>query len=482
VAAIRGQTAGRLADRATLVVTVSTALTVIGRQGARISVNLESAALYVGVTLVILAVVLVGLWRAHLARSDADAVFIAAAVAVGELTVYLPLGNGDPLIVAWRLGLFGLVVSAALLLTRGAPRAAVVCGLAALVIYVGVVILPDSGLPERREGDPPPPHLAWLREAAAGSRVFGIQPDFAGAVGIQDIEAVGPIATREYLEFIRLIASQKVYETAFYGSTFSLVAPHQEAPLYDLLAEYPRARPTLDWFGVRYLVLEHRIFGPEAGAILGELTRLAPDLRVAYRDAHVTVVESPAAGARAVFALEAQRVESAGEAIARLQADPAVINEAVLVEASVSALDNVARSRSGSAQQPVTLHTYRPNEVAASFEAPRAGVFVLKDSYFPGWEATLDGRPAEVVRVNGMVRGVIVPTRGQHEIVFRYRPASFTLGVGIGAAALAGLLTLVAWDWWRTRAAVRELVAARIGGSPRAATGQPELAPRYTDG
>lgn len=452
---------------ATLVVTVSTVLTVMGRQGARLSVNLESAALYVGVTLAVLGVVLVGLWRAHLARSDADAAFVAAAVILGELTVYLPLGNGDPLIVAWRIALFGLVVVAGLLVTRGAVRAAIMCGLAALLIYGGVVMLPAAGLPLRREDEPPPPHLTWLREAAAGHRVFGIQPDYASTVGIQDIEAVGPIAPREYLTFVRLISNQTVYESAYYGSTFSLVHPHMNAPLYDLPADYPRARPVLDWFGVRYILLEHRIFGAEAASVLSELALRVPELRVAYRDDHVTIVESPGAEARAVFAVEARRVESADEAIVRLQSDPTVIGEAVLVEASESALNNVARSRSGPGQLPVALHTYRPNEVGASFEAPRAGVFVLKDSYFPGWEATLDGNPVEVVRVNGMVRGVIVPTRGQHEIVMRYRPVSFRLGVVVAALAATTLIILVASAHLRTRRSMHAETAPRPGRQGR---------------
>jgi hypothetical protein len=450
-------------------VTVSTVLTLVGRLGARISIDQEIAATSLGVTLVLVVLVLLGLWAATRAHTDADATFVAAATVLGELLVYLPLGVDDPWVLAARVGLFGLLLAAALLLTRRAAWLALVPGAAALAIFVAVVVLPDNGLPERREGTPPPPHLAWLRDAASGVRVFGIQPDYGGAAGIRDIEVVGPITPREYLSFLGLITSPDVYETAYYGSTFSLVHPHQQAPLYDLRADYPRARPILDWFGVRYLVLEHRIFGPDAAFVLPDLERLMPDLRVAHRTATATIVESPTSATRAVFAVHAQRVESASDAIEALRIEPARVERAVLVEAPANAFRRIREEGSEAPQIPLTIDADRPNEVRVEFDAPRPGVFVLKDSYFPGWEATLDGQSVEVVRVNGMVRGVIVPAPGRHEVVMTYRPRSFALGVYAGGAALLMVLVLLAWSQLR-RAVPRQ--AVRPGSRAGAARGQ----------
>jgi uncharacterized membrane protein YfhO len=70
---------------------------------------------------------------------------------------------------------------------------------------------------------------------------------------------------------------------------------------------------------------------------------------------------------------------------------------------------------------------------------------VLADTWYPGWKATVDGLPADVLPVDGLFRGVQVG-EGEHEVVFYYSPASFKVGLGISVTAvlviLMGLLAL----------------------------------------
>ena len=162
----------------------------------------------------------------------------------------------------------------------------------------------------------------------------------------------------------------------------------------------------------------------------------ASGLTVAYADDRVTILESPTAATKALFTTGVREVPDAGAALAQLRADPAALTGPALVEASADALGADAGP---GATIPVPLAAYRPNDLRATFDAPGPGVFVVKDSFFPGWEATLDGRPAEVVRVNGLVRGVLVPTSGRHEVSMAYRPRSFVHGVALALAALAFL-------------------------------------------
>jgi hypothetical protein len=61
------------------------------------------------------------------------------------------------------------------------------------------------------------------------------------------------------------------------------------------------------------------------------------------------------------------------------------------------------------------------------------GMVILSDTYFPGWNALVDGKPADIFEVNAAMRGVLVPG-GLHSVTMRYRPASVIWG---------GLLTLV---------------------------------------
>jgi len=66
-----------------------------------------------------------------------------------------------------------------------------------------------------------------------------------------------------------------------------------------------------------------------------------------------------------------------------------------------------------------------------------AGFLVVSDSWYPGWSASIDGKPAEIVRANGIVRGVYVPS-GRHDMEMRYSPSSFRVGtrISLGAAVL----------------------------------------------
>jgi hypothetical protein len=70
----------------------------------------------------------------------------------------------------------------------------------------------------------------------------------------------------------------------------------------------------------------------------------------------------------------------------------------------------------------------------------RPALLVLNDLLTPGWTATVDGRPAEILPANYLARGVWVEA-GQHRVVFRYATPGLALGLalGIGAAlAVAG--------------------------------------------
>ena len=68
---------------------------------------------------------------------------------------------------------------------------------------------------------------------------------------------------------------------------------------------------------------------------------------------------------------------------------------------------------------------YTDNSVDIDVDAPRAGIVVLHDLFYPGWEARVDGHREPVLRANILFRGVEVPA-GHHHIVFSFHPFSLT--------------------------------------------------------
>ena len=64
-------------------------------------------------------------------------------------------------------------------------------------------------------------------------------------------------------------------------------------------------------------------------------------------------------------------------------------------------------------QADVKLDHYRNQYIALTAELSCAGILVLSDNWFPGWEATLDGRPVPVLKADGALRAIGVPGGGQ---------------------------------------------------------------------
>lgn len=102
-----------------------------------------------------------------------------------------------------------------------------------------------------------------------------------------------------------------------------------------------------------------------------------------------------------------------------------------------------ARPVAGSAR----IASEEPDRVTIEVDLASDGLVVLADLWLPGWEAEYRGIPARVIRVNHVLRGAFLPA-GRGELVFRYRPASWTWGLRLAAGGALGLALwagAVAW-------------------------------------
>lgn len=89
----------------------------------------------------------------------------------------------------------------------------------------------------------------------------------------------------------------------------------------------------------------------------------------------------------------------------------------------------------------VEIASYAPEEVRVRVQARQTGLLVLTDAYYPGWTATVDGEPAEILPTNHALRGVRVEA-GSREVVFRYRTPGLAVGVLFSLLTLAAGLAL----------------------------------------
>ena len=84
---------------------------------------------------------------------------------------------------------------------------------------------------------------------------------------------------------------------------------------------------------------------------------------------------------------------------------------------------------------------YAPEQVVVQASSSQPQLLLLTDAYYPGWQVTVDGVPAELFQADGLFRGVQLPA-GEHEVVFTFAPRSFQLGWLITAVGLMLLLLL----------------------------------------
>lgn len=112
--------------------------------------------------------------------------------------------------------------------------------------------------------------------------------------------------------------------------------------------------------------------------------------------------------------------------------------------ASVAVSDEAFRSVLGnpqprSAGDTVALTYYSPDRLSYNASTANGGVAVFSEVYFPdGWQATIDGKPAEIGRVNYVLRALRVPA-GQHHIEFMFTPGAVSATNGISTASIAAV-------------------------------------------
>ena len=111
-------------------------------------------------------------------------------------------------------------------------------------------------------------------------------------------------------------------------------------------------------------------------------------------------------------------------------------NDQVLPRAWVAAQDvdlqNVATIMPGSAIESLTDSG---NTVTIRASLPQAGWLILSDTFYPGWQAAVDGLPTEIRAANTAFRAVQVPA-GVHTIEFRYEPRSVSIGLLVSLVCL----------------------------------------------
>ena len=89
----------------------------------------------------------------------------------------------------------------------------------------------------------------------------------------------------------------------------------------------------------------------------------------------------------------------------------------------------------------VLFESYKETESLLKVSTPRDGLLFVSDTWYPGWEAYIDGRETKIYMANYAFRAIKVSS-GEHEVRFVYRPKSFFDGLKVTGVAFFLLILI----------------------------------------
>ncbi len=88
----------------------------------------------------------------------------------------------------------------------------------------------------------------------------------------------------------------------------------------------------------------------------------------------------------------------------------------------------------------ILLNEYQPNRMVYQSKTNSQQLALFSEIYYEkGWQATIDGEEVDHLRMNYLLRGLVIPA-GSHEIVFEFHPRSYFAGTTVSVISSILLL------------------------------------------
>ncbi|MFN7100186.1 MAG: YfhO family protein, partial [Flavobacterium sp.] len=151
------------------------------------------------------------------------------------------------------------------------------------------------------------------------------------------------------------------------------------------------------------------------------------------------VAANPDANGNAWFVSQVKKVSSPDEEMKALRnlnsKEVAVINHKEFQLPTTTFTKNSSAS--------ITLSSYKPNDLRYKSVNTNDGLAVFSEMYYAdGWNAYIDSKKVDHVRVNYTLRGLLIP-KGSHTIEFKFEPQVVKTGSTIALISTIGIVILV---------------------------------------
>jgi hypothetical protein len=184
----------------------------------------------------------------------------------------------------------------------------------------------------------------------------------------------------------------------------------------------------LDMLAVRYILLNDK------------MTIGTEDYREVSHDTEHGVIIYERKPQKRAFVVHQLEVAPHSEGLARLT-DPAFDPRRTAVVEASPGCALADPSGKDSAKESVTLVSDELDRVTFRVHAAADGFLVMSDTFYPGWQAYVDGKSLPVVRANFALRGICLPA-GDHEVVFSFEPVTLRIGIILSVIGLAVVMAI----------------------------------------
>ncbi|MBV8086718.1 MAG: YfhO family protein [Chloroflexi bacterium] len=309
------------------------------------------------------------------------------------------------------------------------------------------------------------------------------QPTQTGVVGV--VLATSPAAAGTPVGTLTLSDAQGKSETvdlqAGAGQQLGPFAANPQLAVFETVVRLPgrmaaaSAVLRLGSFGGNVYLNGLALVDDATGLVHTVLAAPGPEMRLAYKG-DVKIYDNPAALPPAFLVHQGQVAANADEALQVISApgfDPianVVVESGPQPPPNTSLLGRVTnrlkRLLPASGDQPFTvpdswlqneaspddppdqvqLQAFQPEEVAVSTQSASAAFLVLSESYYPGWQVSVDGVPQRLMAADELFQAVHLGA-GSHEVEFRFQPHSFVAGAAISVASCVVFVIGLALTW-----------------------------------
>jgi hypothetical protein len=318
--------------------------------------------------------------------------------------------------------------------------------------------LAPMGLPRRYDQFKEAPYIAFLRQSARYHRVYSfdgvLPPDFCGVFGLHSVGVMSAFNVRWFGSFVLNNLDSGVAGNMFVSNQW-----YRNPGAPDPVQELQRNIRFYDLLGVKYIVADTTDpnsvlqMHSDRNSVNGTMTlAISPThFRLVYADEVAKVYENPTAFPRVFVVHRFQTASSFEEAQNIIRNLDFNLGECVVLDASPSKSEVKALERAPMKDDSTAeIVCYEPDKVVIRARAEHSGLLVLTDTFYPGWNAYVDGRQTRIYQADGLVRAVYLD-EGEYTVEFVYSPESFKIGLAITMVSVAAVLTLATKDKLKSR-------------------------------